>query len=334
MRPERKFAFLRIVFGCVWAVDAWFKWQPGFLNGLTDMLASMLDGQPAWVQAWIHLWINIVSLNPHFFAILIALTETAIAFGLIFGFLTRITLAGSIIFAFLIWSIAEGFGGPYVSGSTDIGCAIIYAFVAIALWLGTSWRAYSLDKLLQRKHPRFFLWRDSGPTDIQEDKKDGAISLLILGMIILGSMLLAEHIPSTPAQSMSMTSGQSTGTGPGAMAPAGMTLKTFDLKPTDPVPTVNFTITRDPVSMGGWDIHISTTNFTFTPQNVNQAPVADQGHAHLYVDNTMYVVYGNWYHLDDVPAGQHVITVSLMANDHSIFSENGQYVEATTTIVQ
>ena len=118
------------------------------------------------------------------------------------------------------------------------------------------------------------------------------------------------------------------------MAPAGMVLKTYDLKPTDPVPTVNFDIVRDPVSMGGWDVHVLTTNFTFTPQNVNGTPVADQGHVHLYVDNTMYVIYGPWYHLDNLPPGQHIITVALVANDHSIFAENGQYIEAKKTINQ
>jgi hypothetical protein len=156
------------------------------------------------------------------------------------------------------------------------------------------------------------------------------ISFLILCIIILGSIILAGHLPSSKA----MPSDMNMGTGPGAMAPMGMTLKTFALKPTDPVPTVNFTITRDPVAMGGWDVHITTTNFLFTPQNVNQAPVADQGHAHIYVDDKMYVVYGNWYHLDDIPAGKHVVTVSLMTNDHSIFSKNGTYIEATTTIEQ
>ncbi len=321
MSTEKKFAFLRIAFGCVWAIDAWFKWQPAFLNGLSDMLTSMLAGQPGWVQAWINLWISIISINPHFFALIIALTETAIALSLIFGFLTHITLATSIVFSLLIWSVGEGFGGPYAAGSTDMGCAVIYAFVAAALWFGHSWRAYSADSLI---------WKDPHHVAVvREDKKDTIIKLLILGIIILGSIILSAHVPAATAPS-----DQSISTGPGAMAPAGMTLKTLDLAPTDPVPTVAFTINKDPVAMGGWDVHITTTNFIFTPQNVNQAPVVDQGHAHLYVDSKMYVVYGNWYHLDDVPPGQHLITVSLMANDHSIFSKNRQWIEATTTINQ
>ena len=51
----------------------------------------------------------------------------------------------------VIWSTAEGFGGPYAPGSTDIGAAIIYLVVFLALWLGKCWRYYSLDKLLYEK---------------------------------------------------------------------------------------------------------------------------------------------------------------------------------------
>ncbi len=322
MKSESKFALLRITFGCVWAIDAWFKWQPAFLNGLVDILKSMLSGQQVWVQAWINLWIHIVNFNPHLFAVLIAVTETIIAFCLIFGFFTRLGLAISVIFSLLIWSIAEGFGGPYIAGSTDIGCAIIYAFVAIALWLGVSWRMYSIDSLLQKKYPTFFLWKDIAP--IQQDKKDHITSGLLFIVIVLVSIILAGHTPITSPQAM----------GPGAMAPQGMILKTYDLKSSDPIPTVDFDITRDPVGMGGWDVHIITTNFTFTPQNVNQPPVPDQGHVHIYVDDTMYVVYGPWYHLDDLSAGSHVITVSLFANDHSIFSKDGNYIEVKKTITQ
>lgn len=32
-----------------------------------------------------------------------------------------------------IWAVAEGFGGPYNSGSTDIGAAVMYAVVALGL---------------------------------------------------------------------------------------------------------------------------------------------------------------------------------------------------------
>jgi len=146
---DKAFSVLRIVFGCVWAVDAYFKWQPAFLNNFTDYLAEGAQGQPALVQAWVNLWIHGVSVDPHAFAIIVALSETAIAIGLLFGLLTKIAMAGGIALALVIWSTAEGFGGPYVAGSTDIGTAIIYVLLFVALWLGKSWRHYGVDAWLK-----------------------------------------------------------------------------------------------------------------------------------------------------------------------------------------
>ncbi|MDE1944438.1 MAG: DoxX family protein [Patescibacteria group bacterium] len=142
---DRSFAVLRIVFGLVWAIDAYFKWQPAFLNNFTSYLTDGAAGQGALVQAWINLWIHGVSVDPHFFAIVVALGETAIAVGLLFGLFTRVAIAGGVAMTLVIWSTAEGFGGPYVAGSTDIGAAIIYALLFVALWLGKCWRRYSLD---------------------------------------------------------------------------------------------------------------------------------------------------------------------------------------------
>lgn len=56
LSPWRKIgiAILRIVFGLVWAIDAWFKWQPDFINSFSSYLTGNLDGQPAWVVNWIN----------------------------------------------------------------------------------------------------------------------------------------------------------------------------------------------------------------------------------------------------------------------------------------
>ena len=157
---DKSFAFLRMLFGGVWLIDASFKWNPAFLNNFTDYLSQGAQDQSPIVQAWIHWWINSVSVDPHFFAIIVAISETAIAIGLLFGLFTEIAIAGGIAMALVIWSTAEGFGGPYVAGSTDVGTAIIYVIVFIALWLGRSWRHYSIDSLLNKsKKIPFLYWR-------------------------------------------------------------------------------------------------------------------------------------------------------------------------------
>lgn len=153
---SKSFAVLRIVFGFIWLIDASFKWSPTFINNFTDYLIEGTRGQPAIVQAWINFWLHTISVNPHFFAIVVAVAETAIALGLIFGYFTRTAMVGGIALAFVIWSTAEGLGGPYVSGSTDIGTAIIYIIVFVALWIGRSWECYSIDGLLKKRRLHSF----------------------------------------------------------------------------------------------------------------------------------------------------------------------------------
>lgn len=134
----------------MWAIDAWFKWQPDFINTFTDYLtgSQQAAGQPAWVQSWIGFWINVVNVDPHVFAHLVAIGETAIAIGLIFGVLVNLTSVVGILVAVVIWTTAESFGGPYQAGSADIGAAIIYALVFVGLILSQSGLYLGLDRRL------------------------------------------------------------------------------------------------------------------------------------------------------------------------------------------
>lgn len=146
---------LRIVFGLVWAIDAWFKWQPDFVNNFVSYLTKPLDGQPAWVQEWITFWITVVKVNPHAFAYIVAAGETAIAIALILGAFSQLTYVAGILLSIVIWTTAEGFGGPYAPGSTDVNAAIIYAFVFVGLFLSCAGLYYGLDRYITPKLGRF-----------------------------------------------------------------------------------------------------------------------------------------------------------------------------------
>jgi len=70
------------------------------------------------------------------------------------GFARKITYTAAIVFSLLIWATAEGFGGPYTSGSADVGTAVIYALVFAALlsfayYQGTS--RLSVDYYLEQR---------------------------------------------------------------------------------------------------------------------------------------------------------------------------------------
>jgi uncharacterized membrane protein YphA (DoxX/SURF4 family) len=159
---DQAFGILRILFGIAWAIDAQFKWQPAFQSGFASYLTGALDGQPALVKAWIGFWINIINVNPHVFGMVVALSESALAVALIFGVFSNLATLGGVLLTLVIWSTAEGFGGPYKAGSTDIGTAIIYAFVFVALFLAQSGLQFGLDRRLTPILGRWG-WLASGP---------------------------------------------------------------------------------------------------------------------------------------------------------------------------
>src|SRR6516164_9569021 len=124
---------LRITFGVIWLIDATLKWLPGFRASYMDTIMAEAQGQPGWLKPWFDFWIRFQHPNAMPMAWLVAVIETLIAVALIAGFARKITYISAIVFSLLIWATAEGFGGPYTSGASDIGTAIIYAVVFTAL---------------------------------------------------------------------------------------------------------------------------------------------------------------------------------------------------------
>ena len=151
LRHPAIIGIVRILFGVVWLIDAQFKWRPSFIQDFASFLTGALDNQPALVKSWIHLWINVVNVNPVAFAYFVAIAETALAFALILGLLSNLAYIGGALLAFVIWSTAEGFGGPYVAGSTDIGAAVIYIFVFALLWQTRAGLYLGLDRRLGKR---------------------------------------------------------------------------------------------------------------------------------------------------------------------------------------
>jgi len=145
---------VRIGFGVIWAIDAVFKWRPGFRSSFLSMVKGAGAGQPSWLHWWFSFWSSAVSPHPHAWAYGIAVLETLIAAALILGFARKLTYFVTILTGVGIWSVAEGFGGPYTANSTDIGAAVMYAVVALGLLVlslqcGPS--RYSVDYYLEQR---------------------------------------------------------------------------------------------------------------------------------------------------------------------------------------
>jgi hypothetical protein len=167
--PLRRPGRLRVrwafwLFGLLWAFDAWWKWQPGFLQHFSSYLTSAQAGQPAWIAEWIAVFIGLGHvIGMERFAVLAALTETAIAAGLLLApwlpdWLRRLVLWGGLLYSLLLWSTAEGFGGPYGPGFTGnkgdvLGTTTVYALLFLFLLAAQVW--------LRRAPPP-----DGGPTTL------------------------------------------------------------------------------------------------------------------------------------------------------------------------
>jgi len=154
-------ATLRILLGLAWIANAALKWFPGFGAGFLSMLNGAARGQPPFLKPWFGLVTAIASDGrAPFLAYGAAALETYLAIALLTGFARKVTYSVGAAYTALIWATAEGFGGPYVPGSsTDVGAAIIYTLLFLTLLIhdaGVGSSRLSLDGVLERRMP---VWR-------------------------------------------------------------------------------------------------------------------------------------------------------------------------------
>jgi nitrite reductase (NO-forming) len=119
-----------------------------------SVIMGEAQGQPGWLRPWFNFWIRFQHPDAIVLAYLAAIIETLIALALIAGFARKLTYLAAIAFSLLIWGTAEGFGGPYTSGASDIGTAIIYAVVFAGLLMLSYYSGparYSADYYLEKK---------------------------------------------------------------------------------------------------------------------------------------------------------------------------------------
>lgn len=86
--------------------------------------------------------------------------------------------------------------------------------------------------------------------------------------------------------------------------------------------------------IGEYILHVEIDNWTFTPEKTGSETVANEGHAHVYVNGAKAGrMYGNWFHLGELSPGQHTIAVILNGNDHTEFVVDGNRIGAETIVV-
>jgi nitrite reductase (NO-forming) len=197
----------RAAFGMIWAIDAYLAWRPEFAAHYAGYLQNASHGQPAWLHGWFGMWIAFVGAMPSAFVWATRIVETMVAIGLLAGVARRwIYLLGA-VFSFLLWATAEGFSGPYVHGAANIGPALVYVIVFLALWLcdrvvGRS--PYSIDFYIGKRWPRWQTIAESAPAEIRErapsplpwSEQGAAIAGIVVALaLLLGGIQSALAVP-------------------------------------------------------------------------------------------------------------------------------------------
>jgi uncharacterized membrane protein YphA (DoxX/SURF4 family) len=143
-------AVVRILFGVLWAIDAVFKWLPGWIHGQT--LGHELDESKVPVPVlhqWVQMWHGAAATGPGAFAVAAAIVESLIAVALILGFLSNLTFIVTAVWSFGIWTSAEHLHMPFTTGMTDLGPSIGYIFAALALFFAGAGATWSVDAAIR-----------------------------------------------------------------------------------------------------------------------------------------------------------------------------------------
>jgi uncharacterized membrane protein YphA (DoxX/SURF4 family) len=147
---------VRLLFGVIFGIDATLKWLPGYRDTYIGQMKSLAAAEPSLLHGWFHFWISLESSAPAAFATLVGLTETGLALVLLLGVARRAGYIAGLIYTLLVWGVGEGFGGPYSSGATDIGPAIMYAllFATLLTFAPPARRErLSVDRFLESRLP-------------------------------------------------------------------------------------------------------------------------------------------------------------------------------------
>lgn len=160
-------------------------------------------------------------------------------------------------------------------------------------------------------------------------KPTGALVVAMTALVLLSTGCANAPAPSADGDSVDNgsadgTDSQSAGRLLSKTSPDGHRLREV---PGAEAPSVRLDVEPDPDS--GWNVHLNTDQFTFTPEQVGGKARPGEGHAHLYLDGEKIArLYADWYYLsgDAVPKGKHTLTVLLNADDHTAWAVNGNAV--------
>jgi hypothetical protein len=130
---------MQSVLGLIWLLDGGLQFQSFmYSRGFVDMLTGGAAGQPAWLASSIDWSAHLAQRDLTVWNTLFALIQVAIGLGLLHRGTVKAALAGSLLWAFVVWWFGEAFGMLFMNMANPLtgapGAVLLYAIVALLVW--------------------------------------------------------------------------------------------------------------------------------------------------------------------------------------------------------
>ncbi|MEJ2686522.1 MAG: hypothetical protein P8124_04800 [Gammaproteobacteria bacterium] len=133
---QTAFGALRVTFGIIWLINAWFQIQSISLGHFLHWFAENHSGESPWLHAyigWIFHGIQLTGTLP--IEVTIAVVDILLALSLLTGLWLRFFGVVGILYGLFVWSTMGALGEPYSTGATDPGPGIVYAIAFLLITL-------------------------------------------------------------------------------------------------------------------------------------------------------------------------------------------------------
>ncbi len=131
---------LQIGLGLVWLLDAALQFQPYMFTKdfPNEVIAPTGQGSPGWVEQPVTWAANLMAGHIVVLNALFALTQLAIALGILYRRTVRPALLASIVWSLAVWWLGEGLGGMLAGAVSPLkgapGAVLIYLLIAVLVW--------------------------------------------------------------------------------------------------------------------------------------------------------------------------------------------------------
>jgi hypothetical protein len=135
--PRRR---IQVALGLVWVLDAALQFQPYMFTRAfaTKVIYASAAGSPAPIAGPVRAASQLMLHNPVAWNAAFAVTQLALAVGLLWRPTARAALTGTIVWSLAVWWLGESLGGILTGAASPLsgapGAVILYALLALLAW--------------------------------------------------------------------------------------------------------------------------------------------------------------------------------------------------------